>query len=484
MKEKVIRLTFILGFLMLSATAFSATCNFNGGGACDGNWNDADCWSCGSVPVEGDDVIIDEAVTLNVSISWTSGSITITGTGSLTHNGGSPDNLTIGGAATLTIDAGGVLDVAGLNVSGGTVDNSGDIIAKSITQTGGTFNNYSGATVSALGTPGSITVSGGVFNSTDADIHTDGNLNVNAGGAMNITGGTLNVDAFTSVGGTLNITDATVTLGNHTTVPSGGAINVNGDSDVDIAGNLIIHGTLTVDNGSADPDFNVTGTVSGTGDILAGATDGATIGYNVSTFTGNLQGTDDGAGTLTLGAGLPIELLSFEADLNEKTRNVDLLWITLSEADNDYFTVQRSMNGHDWSELMEVDGAGTSSIRLDYFEVDGNPLLGDAYYRLKQTDFNGSYSYSPIVSVSSILNSELTVYPSPVNGGDNIVVLLPEGLNSTIEATIYSLDGKSVYQSLIHDLYSRQMILNIPIDLSAGTYILKVNSEATRFVVK
>ena len=181
---------------------------------------------------------------------------------------------------------------------------------------------------------------------------------------------------------------------------------------------------------------------------------------------------------------LPIELLTFEATMNEITRHVDLHWVTVSEADNDFFTIQRSSDASDWTEIMEVDGAGTSSITLNYFEEDSKPLVGDSYYRLKQTDFNGVYSYSPIVQVSSGSNAELSVYPSPIACGENLLVLLPVGVNVKAEVMIFTLDGKRVYQASIKDLYGHQLILNIPTEFAAGTYILRVNSEVARFIVE
>jgi hypothetical protein len=78
---------------------------------------------------------------------------------------------------------------------------------------------------------------------------------------------------------------------------------------------------------------------------------------------------------------------------------VKLDWATASELHNDYFTVERSMDGLNWENIIQIAGAGTSTNRNDYSEVDTRPIEGLSYYRLKQTDFDGQFTYSHAVSV-------------------------------------------------------------------------------------
>ncbi len=94
---------------------------------------------------------------------------------------------------------------------------------------------------------------------------------------------------------------------------------------------------------------------------------------------------------------LPIELVSFEATAQEK--EVALTWVTASELNNDYFTVERSADGSSWEVVLTKQGAGTTTQRTEYNALDSRPLAGLSYYRLKQTDFDGKFSYSSIQSV-------------------------------------------------------------------------------------
>ena len=95
---------------------------------------------------------------------------------------------------------------------------------------------------------------------------------------------------------------------------------------------------------------------------------------------------------------LPIHLIYFNALLNNK--HVDLSWATATEINNDHFTVERSTDGIHFTKLLEKPGAGNSTSTLYYSAVDENPLPGVSYFRLKQTDYDGHFSYSAIKSVN------------------------------------------------------------------------------------
>lgn len=114
---------------------------------------------------------------------------------------------------------------------------------------------------------------------------------------------------------------------------------------------------------------------------------------------------------------LPVELLSFEAVLNGKDET-DLSWTSASERNNDFYSVERSANGIDFETVETVKGAGNSTSLLHYSGKDAQPLEGVSYYRLKQTDFDGSYSYSAIVSIDrSERAAAFAVWPNPTEDG-------------------------------------------------------------------
>lgn len=95
---------------------------------------------------------------------------------------------------------------------------------------------------------------------------------------------------------------------------------------------------------------------------------------------------------------LPIELLVFSAKPIDS--QVRLNWSTATELNNDYFTIERSVDGSNWEVVDLVKGQGTTAQQSDYELMDTRPFSGLSYYRLKQTDYDGTFSYSSIVSVS------------------------------------------------------------------------------------
>lgn len=95
---------------------------------------------------------------------------------------------------------------------------------------------------------------------------------------------------------------------------------------------------------------------------------------------------------------LPIELLSFNA-LPNNDNYINLEWETASEINNNYFTIQKSLNTETWSSIADVNGVGNSTQTVSYSILDKTPYQGVSYYRIKQTDFDGAFSYSKVIKV-------------------------------------------------------------------------------------
>ncbi len=169
---------------------------------------------------------------------------------------------------------------------------------------------------------------------------------------------------------------------------------------------------------------------------------------------------------------LPIELLSFEATLN-KDNSVDLEWVTASERNNAFFSVERSRDGITWSQVLTVDGAGNSSETICYNNIDKKPYPGVSYYRLKQVDFDGNYSYSDIRSVVLDLAKLIAAYPIPSKS--HITLLINTDHNSNSRITIYNMSGSIIDTFELNiEAGLKEYVLNLS-DLSAGVYWLAVD---------
>jgi len=137
---------------------------------------------------------------------------------------------------------------------------------------------------------------------------------------------------------------------------------------------------------------------------------------------------------------MPIVLLSFDG--KPVNNRVELTWVTAAEINNDYFTIERSVNGTDFEEIAEVEGAGTSSQSKRYSLNDYEPLNGVSYYRLKQTDYNGEFEYSKPISVylNSSRMADVKVYPNPSNGRFQVVT----GAEHDVEYRIVDMQGRTI----------------------------------------
>ncbi len=109
---------------------------------------------------------------------------------------------------------------------------------------------------------------------------------------------------------------------------------------------------------------------------------------------------------------LPIELTYFTAHESENAVVFD--WQTASEINNDFFTVEYSLDGIQFNECAVENGNGTTSETHNYsVSVSSDSFYGVTYFRLKQTDFNGEYSYSNVILLDIDSNPSITLYPNP-----------------------------------------------------------------------
>lgn len=168
---------------------------------------------------------------------------------------------------------------------------------------------------------------------------------------------------------------------------------------------------------------------------------------------------------------LPVELLTFEADALDRTVKLD--WATASESGSSHFIVQRSSNGEDFIDIGMVDGAGTSFTTIQYGFVDQQPIAGTNYYRLKQVDADGSFSYSDIATVnfgSAVVAG--TPYPNPTDGTVNVQLNANDDGPAHLE--ISDASGRTVHRSA-HAITSGANTLRSDLrGLKPGTYMLTV----------
>lgn len=205
---------------------------------------------------------------------------------------------------------------------------------------------------------------------------------------------------------------------------------------------------------------------------------GATLNTTANTLIANGVSTEYILGTTT--SPLPIELLSFDASVNEDKNAVNIHWSTASEINNDFFTIERSHDGKNWETLTAVDGAGQSSAQLNYEAVDHKPYSGTSYYRLQQTDFNGTTSFSNAVSVHININEKVTLYPNPAQNQ----ITIQSNEQSLQYLSITSVTGQDV-TTMVSYLDKNDYAVKLDISrLNKGVYIIKGSSFSIKFFKK
>jgi hypothetical protein len=176
---------------------------------------------------------------------------------------------------------------------------------------------------------------------------------------------------------------------------------------------------------------------------------------------------------------LPIELLSFTAEYYNQS--IVLEWSTASEINNDFFTIERSINGMEWQEIYRVASAGNSSSLLVYSTTDKNPYMGVSYYRLKQTDFDGKFEYSEIRRTNiENRNSTIEIYPNPTS--DKITIIGDDVELENIQ--LYNIVGQGVISHTVIMKQSKNKFIIDLTNLKSGFYYLKTKTTANKVYKK
>ena len=177
---------------------------------------------------------------------------------------------------------------------------------------------------------------------------------------------------------------------------------------------------------------------------------------------------EDEIGLITL----PVKLTSFEAKAS--TGLVTLNWATATEENNQYFEVERSQDGKNFTAIGRVSGKGTTQQAQQYRFQDVKPLKGTLYYRLKQVDLDGTSELSFMRAVTGITAAapKLAVYPNPVIADLHIELhTLPQG-NYTI--TLNTMSNGVVKQKVVQA--GELLVLNLS-DIPSGAYILTISGK-------
>lgn len=175
---------------------------------------------------------------------------------------------------------------------------------------------------------------------------------------------------------------------------------------------------------------------------------------------------------------LPTELVSFDVKTTN-SKDALLKWQTATEINNSHFSLERSLDGVQWKEFEQVQGAGNSSTINHYSLVDTSPGKGTFFYRLKQVDFDGSFTYSKARSVylKPTVNT-VSLYPNPAQD----VVTIKGDLEELRQLEVFSSTGQRVSEFItIQGNSDREQQIDLS-RLSVGIYWIKTTTQVLKVV--
>lgn len=269
--------------------------------------------------------------------------------------------------------------------------------------------------------------------------------------------------------------------GDTVSIPAGRVVTVASQNDYTSCVSplsIIVGGTLQFSNGN-----KLQLPCNSTVNILSGGlVKKSTAGGGNSTFieicgTVEWKAADgDLYGPRILGGNtLPVTLLFFKAKSYESF--VELTWATGSEINNDYFTIERSIDAENFTVIATVSGAGNSSVKQAYLGYDRDRLNQLCYYRLKQTDYDGMSSYSDIIAINSTIKSGLQIVELSAAATNTLSIRMNDSEGGLRQFSIFNLQGKSCYRS---SKIVGKGLMNLLIDdchLSPGIYTLRITGN-------
>ncbi len=175
---------------------------------------------------------------------------------------------------------------------------------------------------------------------------------------------------------------------------------------------------------------------------------------------------------------LPIELTAFNATCEGE--HVKLNWITASETNNDYFTVEKSIDAVSFSEITIINGAGNSSSANTYTFTDLEQQSGNAYYRLKQTDYDGNFEYFSVIIAPNCHDADAEINAFNDQEG-NIQIQINTEAGENYYAVLYDATGRKITSRNFITTTGRNSYQLAVSGLRSGIYLISIDNGIRQY---
>ncbi|QIL76038.1 T9SS type A sorting domain-containing protein [Hymenobacter sp. HDW8] len=242
---------------------------------------------------------------------------------------------------------------------------------------------------------------------------------------------------------------------------------INGPSSGSFAG-LRVLGRLRGNSNAASNLF-------GSNDFLTTCVQGNPITCNTSNAAVyNIPATENNDPSCI--SVLPVTLTRFVGNWTTGGIAVNLKWSTATEVNNDHFLLERSANGITFEKIAQVAGAGNSTMLRNYVYTDASPLATSTYYRLRQVDYDGTSTYSPIIFLDAPerLTNWLVATSSPQH------FTIQSQLDANSQFTVLDVTGRPVFFQAVSPDNANVIVPFLP----TGIYLFRLITKQGRFTIR
>jgi hypothetical protein len=177
---------------------------------------------------------------------------------------------------------------------------------------------------------------------------------------------------------------------------------------------------------------------------------------------------------------LPIELVDFSGF--STAGGIVLEWETETEINNDFFTIERSFDGVTFEGIAEVPGAGSSLRRLQYHYLDIAPHSGTNYYRLRQTDYDGTNTVSDLIAVAWGQTGTATLLPNPVQ--EELTLAFSASTDGQGTVRVFDLLGRMQDQRGVSLSEGANRLSLSMTTIPAGNYLILLEDESGQMILR
>ncbi len=302
---------------------------------------------------------------------------------------------------------------------------------------------------------------------TNLNINGNGNLSIGASSTFTVTGAMtnnniLNIDGTLTINGSFT-NNGSGEISNQGSLNVGGAFSNNGDMCSLTCGQVQVNGSFTNNGGGGlGADTDAGGADCGAINIciLGGVANNGTTGSQTTIACP--------AAACPPPAPLPVRWLSFS--LHAQAGGIVLDWQTTTEQNNDYFAIERSLDNQKFIEIGRIQGKGDTPGTHTYSFKDQEKPKSTAYYRLRQVDQDGRFSFSRVLAYHPEGAHGMRIHPHPIRDG-RLRVYVPEHF-TRLSVELWTMQGQRLWQTVAAPL--RGQVIGTVKPTLRGCYLLKI----------